>query len=291
MPKLNDPAAAQAALLAMYAEDMFDPAQNTLTPRLDPRAAGAWQIVGYITAENALFDTQAIGLGERVYFGFLARSINAPNAYVAVIRGTESTVEWLENLEGLLVPHPAGGLVEQGFYSIYKSMRYSPLPPDGALTVAAAAAGQDAAAGIGQAVPAAATVSVIGHSLGAVLATFLMLDLARVGAQKYAVNATLIASPRAGDKDFVSQVDHAVPNYQVYNYIWDIVPHVPPSLPLGLGFQSLPKASWIKSADAQAKIKNEPHCNHHAFCYAAMLDYTSVQGVINGYVKCILRKN
>ncbi len=287
---ISDPLSAQRALLAMYAEDMYNPAEaDALNPPLDPRASDSWRIVGYLTAANALFSAQTIQLGERVYFGFLANSIATPSQYVAVVRGTESAIEWLENLEGLLVPHPLAGQVEQGFFSIYQSLRYSAA---GAGTLARAQAEGDTAGavGIAAALPPNASLTVIGHSLGSALGTYLLCDLAQIAPRQFSLDACLIASPHAGDRTFVERVDHDAPLYKVYNYIFDIVPHVPPSLPLGFGFQPLPKATWITSNDAQARINNDLLCNHHAFCYAAMLDYASVAGVVNPYSKCILRK-
>jgi hypothetical protein len=38
----------------------------------------------------------------------------------------------------------------------------------------------------------------------------------------------------------------------------------------------LPKAVWITNNNRQARIKQDVLCNHHAYCYAAMLDFTSV---------------
>lgn len=290
MATISDPLSAQRALLAMYAEDMYNPAQaDALNPALDSRASGSWRIVGYLTAANALFSAQTIQLGERVYFGFLANSIDTPSQYVAVVRGTESAIEWLENLEGLLVPHPLAGQVEQGFFSIYQSLRYSAAGA-GMLARAQAEGDTAGAVGIAAALPPNASLTVIGHSLGSALGTYLLCDLAQIAPRQFSLDACLIASPHAGDRTFVERVDHDAPLYKVYNYIFDIVPHVPPSLPLGFGFQPLPKATWITSNDAQARINNDLLCNHHAFCYAAMLDYASVAGVVNPYSKCILRK-
>jgi hypothetical protein len=273
---LNDPVAAQRALLAMYAEDMFDPHPSHWNPTSAVLQAKGWNIVGYLTAANALLGAQKIQLGERVYYGFLAQSAARPSEFVAVIRGTEQFVEWLENCEGLLVPHPVKGKVEHGFFSIYDSMRYTKA------TAAAPNAGADprAADGIAGALPAGATVTVIGHSLGAAMGTYLMVDAAvKIGGN--AVSGSLFASPNTGDGEFVKYVDSKVATYSLYNYWADAVPRLPlriPFDPMELGFQPLPKATWITKNNRQARIDSNLQCNHHAYCYAAMLDFTSIAG-------------
>ena len=278
---ISDPIAAQRALLAMYAEDMYDTKHPTLAPALDARCAGKWTLLGHLTAKNALLGAQQLQLGTLVYFGFVAVSKTDANNVIAVVRGTEAPIEWLENFEGLLIDRPGVGWVEQGFDSIYRSMSYVPL---GAAAIAPAAAGIAATLGAGM------TVTVIGHSLGSALGSFLMLDLATVAHRAYRVEGGLFASPRAGGRDFVHRVDHAVDSYRVYNYMRDIVPHVPPSLPLPINFESLPQTVWIKAGDAQAVIKNDLTCNHHAYCYAAMLDFASVSATTVGNVPCVIAK-
>ena len=172
---LNDPQAAQYALLVMYAEDMYDALpdgrgnKNNLTPPIDQRVSANWTIVGFITAIDALADAQDIGLGTRFYYGFLAYSNTDNTKYVAVIRGTANASEWIEDVEFVpeLAPANMAGTVENGFFSIYASMLYSPI---------GSAAGQPIVAGIASAV-GSNQLTVLGHSLGSSLATYLTLDL------------------------------------------------------------------------------------------------------------------
>jgi triacylglycerol lipase len=269
---ISDPVAAKRALLAMYAEDMLGGQGARLAPPIDQRCAREWTLMGHLVAKNALFGAQELQLGSATYYGFVAVNKNDATNLVAVVRGTEAAVEWLENIEGLLIDRPHIGWVEQGFDSIYGSMTYVPFN-----AAPVAPAGASAAAAIAQTLPAGATVTVIGHSLGAALASYLMLDLATMPNRSYRVEGSLFACPRAGSRDFVRRVDDAVDAYRVYNYMRDLVPHVPPSLPLPINFESFPQTIWIKAADAQAVIKNDFACNHHAYCYAAMLDFDSVK--------------
>ncbi|WP_168170332.1 lipase family protein [Rhodanobacter sp. C03] len=281
---ISEPVAAKRALLAMYAEDMFDPQTATLAPVIDPRCAGEWRLLGHLIARNALFEGQKLQLGDATYYGFLAVNKSDATNVVAVVRGTETTVEWLENFEGLLIDRPSIGWVEQGFDSIYGSMTYVEL----GAAPAAAAATMSAASAIAATLPASVTVTVIGHSLGAALASYLMLDLASVPQRTYRVEGSLFACPRAGGRDFVQRVDDAVDAYRVYNYMRDLVPHVPPSLPLPINFESFSQTIWIKACDAQAIIQNDIVCNHHAYCYAAMLDFGSV--AVTPDTPCIVGK-
>ncbi|RDS83544.1 lipase family protein [Dyella monticola] len=279
---ISDPVAAKHALLAMYAEDMLG-GQGSLAPPIDPRCSGEWTLLGHLVAKNALLCGQKLQLGDAAYYGFVAVNKNDATNLIAVVRGTELAVEWLENFEGLLIDRPGIGWVEQGFDSIYGAMSYV------ALNAAPAAAAQaPAAAAIANVLPAGSTVTVIGHSLGAALASYLMLDLATVPQRSYRVEGSLFACPRAGSQDFVQRVDQAIDAYRVYNYMRDLVPHVPPSLPLPLNFESFPQTTWIQAADAQAVIKNDLECNHHAYCYAAMLDFASV--TISPTNLCILKQ-
>lgn len=243
---------AECALLAACAESMYTGPGN-LAPDIDSRIADRWTITSYITAKDAIFGAQAIGLGELVYYGFIAQS-KASSSCAMVIRGTESAVEWIENIEGILIPGLQKGMVEAGFWSIYNSMQYKITDENN--------------------LKDGAKLTIIGHSLGAALATYLMVDLVKL----YPVNGVLFASPRAGDGSFCNMVDKTVGtgNYESYAYIRDIVPHVPIGLPFGLGFQSLSNTKWITPFTSKAKIKNNPICNHDVLNYSAMLTGTAV---------------
>jgi len=93
-----------------------------------------------------------------------------------VIRGTDDFVEWVEDGEFPPIPYapqiplPARQtpiLVEQGFWTLYASMQL--ISPTGAALGALAPAITNTAGSTGM-------VTVVGHSLGAALATYLTLD-------------------------------------------------------------------------------------------------------------------
>lgn len=267
MPKLNDPQSAQYALLVMYAEDMYDDLaphnKVNQAPPIDPRVSANWNVVGFITAVDALADAQAIGLGTRFYYGFLACSKADNTQFVAVVRGTANPSEWIEDIEFIPKPAPANmaGMVENGFFSIYQSMKYTP---------AGSTAQQPVVDGIAAAV-GANSLTVLGHSLGSALATYLTLDLAVSGKFQNPVSACLFASPHPADTAFAQFFDQKVSTYKVFNYSRDIVPRVP----FALGYSALTKALEFAPEDANAVIECTLGGNHHAICYAAMIDYTA----------------
>jgi hypothetical protein len=282
---IDDPLAAQMALTVMRAEDMFQRLRQSmqmqkLDPPLDPAIASAYDLVGYLTASDALvefdpaFKRRIVKAAPfTVFYGFLARSKSNAHQYVAVIRGTGSVLEWLKDAQGVPVPHAAShGHVELGFDSIYRTMQYRAYS-DGQFSGTPV----DAAKGIAAAVPDG-KVTIVGHSLGSALATYLALDLATLGNMGDRVTTSLFASPHTGDVAFVHYFDEHVTTYTLYNYSLDVVPTVP----FAMGYSTLPRAIRFTPDDAQAVIRYDPllpyeinnlACQHHAVCYAAMLDF------------------
>ena len=259
MSNFSNQEAARMALLAMYAEDSYASAGGggqVARAAIDPRVALAgWDVVGLITARDALFVERRLGLGETVFYGFLARSVADTSQYRAVIRGTHGITAWVEDATFAPIDHPLGGKVEQGFYGIYSSMAY--VDADGIAVPVAAGVAREVKDN---------KVTVVGHSLGSALATYFALDLAISRNMGSHVSACLFASPRPGNLEFVNHFDQSVAAYDVFNYGLDLVPTVP-----GLfGYSSLPKTTKIRPN--LEMIRFSPDCNHHALCYAQLLD-------------------
>ena len=265
---ISDPIAAKQALLVMYAENMYDRLvdddKNNLSPPVDPKLAPDWDIVGFITAEDALADAQRIGIGTRFYYGFLAQSIANRNDFIVVIRGTANASEWIEDIEFLPVDAPTNmskhGHVENGFFSIYQTMRFSSVGDPTLYPVVDGIVGK-----VGS-----SRLTILGHSLGSALATYLSLDLA-LSAFSGNLAVCLFASPHAADRRFGADYDEKVSDYKVYNYSRDIVPKVP----MFFEYAALPRVCEFSADEAQAEIQNTLAGNHHVVCYAAMLDYTA----------------
>lgn len=262
---ITDTQAVPFGLLVMSAEDMYD---GSLNPAADARiAASGWTIIGYLTAQDAVFPSKSaprqtlrVNPAKRVFFGFLARNNADPTSHVAVVRGTDGLVEWIIDAEFVPIPHPrhAGVHVEQGFWNIYQTMSLAD-PATGLTTHQNAAEGVEELVGAG-------TVIVTGHSLGSALATYFAEDLAeRLGPR---VSACLFASPRTGDSAWANIFADNVKDYRLFNYILDIVTHVPL-----IPYVALPNATVIQPETAQAGIHLDIFCDHHVICYCAMIDY------------------
>lgn len=278
---ISEPEDARLGLLAAYALDMFPGAgSRILEPPPDPRLSPDWTLRGYLTACDALMSRRmALGFGGRAFYGFLAESAVRPGTFAVAIRGTADIVEWAIDAKFVQRSHPAGGSVESGFYGLFQSMRYR--PPGGP--------DEDVGPGIAKAVGKGA-LTVIGHSLGAPLATFVALDLAR----NYGPTprARLFASPRPGDQAFADAFAVHVPDAVGYAYERDEVPEVP----FGFGYLPLHCQRLITVQDSQAVIRDNPAAAHHLYCYLAALDYGltrlwSVPARDQSVIECILGPN
>jgi len=186
------------------------------------------QQAGYNFLETVYGDDLATDadphLGDVVTFGFLAVS-PATKELVAVIRGTDTLLEWLHDAAYLMVPSPIAGshgLTEDGFTAVYRSLRIGPGK--------GAAAAKDSIQSYLDA-RTAASVTVTGHSLGGALTTLLTLDVGLNTSCRTPTTYTY-ASPRTGDHAFAGCFNAAIASsYRIANR-QDLVPKLPPILPL-----------------------------------------------------------
>jgi len=213
-----------------------------------------WIIRNYFSAEDAIFRGKG---GSRVYYGFLAESKTNPGNFVAALRGTIDMIEWGENGEFVLRPHPVAGHIETGFFGIYQTLQLGNMP---------------ALAGICEQVGARGSLTIVGHSLGAAIGTYLAFDMASV--QGTRVRARLFASPHVGDAAFVAAFDSTLADYVSYAYELDVVPRVP----FGFGYCHLPKMAWLNPKNTAARIKFDLRCHHSMVSYVSMLDYGAYTG-------------
>jgi hypothetical protein len=180
--------------------------------------------------------------GETVTYGFLASS--GAGELVAVIRGTDTLLEWLHDFSFLFVPNPihaGGGLTEDGFTAIYRSLRAGADPNSpAAISAITTLVGAD---GI-------SSVTITGHSLGAAIATLLALDVglnSGIGGQ--ATTSYTFASPKVGELFFHHTYDSVVPDtYRIYNRP-DLVPQAPlfPYEHVGNGLELVPPFNSINA--------------------------------------------
>lgn len=263
-------------LLVMHAMD-YHRARNSPPAPFQPAAAPpSGQIVGYLYGKDTLVPDHVGGplqmLDVTTCYGII---VHRDNELVVAIRGTDGILEWIEDAEFLHkaycpknpIPAAIDATVEQGFWGIYETLEFA--DQDGKVVGSAT----EIIAQLGQTVDG---VVVAGHSLGAPLATYLTLDLARSDLGDK-VRGCYFASPHPGNAAFGTFFHDNVANYVVYNYVMDIVPRVPPTL---LGYQSLPNRRVITPTAAKADVTFDVGCNHHVVCYLAMLDFTAMQAAL-----------
>lgn len=156
--------------------------------------------------------------GQTVTYGFLGRS--ARRELVVAIRGTDTILEWIHDAAFLLVPDPipaGGGMTEDGFTTIYESLRvgqstHAPTPIE-------AIQSEVKAGGIER-------IVVAGHSLGAALATLLGLDVGLNSGVKDREVYTF-ASPRVGNHHFKLSYEAVMSQtFRIHNRP-DLVPKLP----------------------------------------------------------------
>jgi hypothetical protein len=170
---------AQGARIAAAVEAAYT--DGALYPEFPEPLATDFDLIDYLTARDAVLGMRD-SFDEQVFYGFLARSKADPKQYIVAIRGTETTREWVIDAEAVLVNH-----VHIGFFSLYSSMRFR---------------GAAAVAGLVAETPEDATVTFIGHSLGAPLACYGMNDM--IGQRD--CYGMFYAMPKPGDAVFASAV-------------------------------------------------------------------------------------
>jgi hypothetical protein len=304
--------ASHMALYAADAECLFDTldkGDHHGNPSLPPAPCAApfalitgdaWEAVVQLRADDDLrllqFLKRRFGVTQNnFYYGFLLRRRTggddyfAPGDYLAIVRGTAEPVEWVLDATATPElfsprPHKLTGLVPSGFYSIYESMSARDMNGkelgDAATVIGNIANGDNK------------PLTVVGHSLGSTLATYLTLDLAsEIHDPANHLDAYMIASPNPGDVVFAKKVRERVPNYNVVNWERDLVPRVPPPPFIALLNGSPTQNAFQLKASAVLAGSiphNEPKCNHHAVCYALMLDQNnSVAAALTGRFGCV----
>lgn len=224
-------------------------------------------------------------------YGYLARQ-HSDGRLAAALRGTDGLVEWLEDGQFAAIAYspaakpsfgPPEARVEQGFWDIFSSMSLRGL--DGLSVNGTVVDGILPLLGVQD-----AAITVVGHSLGSALGTYLAMELA-LRAPRGSVQACLFASPRTGNRTFVQAFDQTVAEYRLFNYLLDMVPRIP----FGPDYEPLPRRTVIQPSTAEANIRMNLACNHHVICYCAMLDYEGTMAMVRsppageeGSAMCVL---
>lgn len=264
MSRLDD---ARLALLALYAEDAYDALgrpSNQVRP--DGRLSPDWRVLGSLVGQDTVFPLKSLArLGaERVWYGWLLQRSKDHDEYAVVIRGTSGMLEWLSDGRFLLERAPTGR-VEAGFHATYASLALVTEYPEAAVQSALI---DDLAAIIDT-----GRVTVIGHSLGGAMATYLAYELAgRLGSR---VSARIFASPKPGDRRYVERVEQHVKDIASYRYAADIVPDLPLRIPFIYPYTNLPCTETLAfdpSVGRDVKEKAQGLvCDHHLLTYVKQL--------------------
>jgi Lipase (class 3) len=242
----------QYAVPALYAETTFDLSPTVQEPPLHPWLTRSYALCFYVLGTDALW-RQSLELGTRqVFYGWLLQSLTMTGSFQLVLRGTSGAIEWAEDAEGRQRAHPLAGRVEDGFYGVYAS-----------LVARAPGSGRDA--------PLVASLAkivrngrctVVGHSLGAAVATMASVDVSQALLQgRTALRA--FASPHPGDPVFCQLAATHTPDQRAYIHEPDLVPRVPVSIPLIGEYGSLPSPVTLVAGG----IQDDPFHNHHLVSY------------------------
>jgi Lipase (class 3) len=258
---LDSKEAAQIANFVQFAYKMF--ASGGLTPAPDPGIAAA----GF----DLLFHLDALDFDQKRFYGYVAGSKTNPGDIVIAIRGTEDPREWLLDFIALPVPFtpaPDAGFVALGFLSIFDTFEF--IDSAGVSMSLANALTQVAAS------TPIRSLTVIGHSLGAALATLTAADIGinNLGGAGNAVTLYTFASPRVGLIDFAASFNNAVnASFRIWNAL-DIVPEVPtfPYIHVsGLG------DAIVQTEQQLSKLLVTPACEHDLKSYQWLLDPANFQ--------------
>ena len=249
----------QAYSLGVFVENayqMFGASPGSLTPPVLPTIfPPTFELVLYLTAVD-----QILGETERKFFGFVAKSQEGPFDCVVAIRGTENLIEWLIDAEfrpTRFSPVPQAGDVEDGFFSIYRTL--SGILPNGQPVDVREFIAESAGTG---------SLAIAGHSLGAALAILLALDVA-VNHPVQRLTLYTLAAPRVGGGDFKTCFNQHVPqSYRVYNEP-DVVPKLPPL------YQQLDTGEEIDSKNL-ISVKHSLACYHELVTYLYVLNQQSM---------------
>src|SRR5579872_393568 len=203
--------------------------------------------------------------GDVVTFGFLA--VSDSKELVAVIRVTDTILEWLHDASFLMVPSTipgSHGFTEDGFIAVYRSLRTG--------QANGTPAAKDAIKGYLDA-GAATSITITGHSLGGALATFLTIDVALNTSYHTPISYTY-ASPRSGDHLFAGSYNAAVPaTYRVTNR-QDLVPKLPPIVPMPYEHVK----TQFELNPPPNKIKSTIPCMHHLTTYLWLMSQLAGAG-------------
>ncbi|MFZ0419371.1 MAG: lipase family protein [Candidatus Sulfotelmatobacter sp.] len=291
---LDKPQAFFSGQFVQAAYNMFrrDPLQLKPEPQAGDIPEG-WELGAWIHMSDFI-----LNLKEPEFYGIVCRKADDADTRIIAIRGTEGAIEWIDDAAALPTPFrqvPDTGRVASGFDKIYSSLKVvkRKLAEDRALTAAAPdspaaqetfggsfaeqldqlASSRELARGrrrsMAEARPPRPMV-VTGHSLGSALATLFVMENA--SKHKFDINTSCtFASPRVGTLEFARAFDLLpINSWRIVNTL-DVVPKLPPHIPVVLEYDHVDTGYPFKSSDF---AKNSLVCWHAMETYLHWLDAT-----------------
>jgi predicted lipase len=264
---------------------------------LRPEPAGipdGWELGAWIHMSDFI-----LTLKEPEFYGIVCRSIDNPDSRIVAIRGTEGAIEWIDDSAAIPTPFrqaPSTGRVAGGFDKIYSSLKVVKrmLAEDRALAAAAPglpapaetfdgsfaeqldqlAKSRELARGVRKSADEARPprpMVVTGHSLGAALATLFVME--NDSKRRFDITTSCtFASPRVGNLEFARAFDLLpIDSWRIVNTL-DIVPKLPPHIPVVLEYDHVDTAYPFTSSDF---AKNSLVCWHAMETYLHWLDGSS----------------
>ena len=275
---------------AAYTMFRRDPSQLRPEPQPGDIPEG-WELGAWIHMSDFILNDK-----EPEFYGVVCREAANPDSRIIAIRGTEGAIEWIDDAAALprsFRQVPGTGRVASGFDKIYSSLKVVKRKLAEDRTVAAIApdspAAQETFGGsfadqldqlaisrelargkrrtAAEARPPRPMV-VTGHSLGSALATLFVME--NDSKKKFDITTSCtFASPRVGNLEFARAFDQLpINSWRIVNTL-DVVPKLPPHIPLLLEYDHVDTAYPFKSSDF---AKNSLVCWHAMETYLHWLD-------------------
>lgn len=282
-PANFDPAeAVRYGLLVGMAYEMYESDRSNPTPPVPSAFPSAYNLTHWVQMKDFVIED-----GSWTFYGFIAQTAADESKWVLAIRGTDNNTElWDDLVSGISESWDGAGKIGAGFKRIYESLRVVPPPPElvsaakPALAMAEAKSTESFADQVANAVlPVAArsehlgaplseqktkAVEVVGHSLGAALATlYVMQNAAKQRVQT--PRLLTFASPFVGDRTFKKAFDDLdLVSWRVVNKP-DLVPKLPPFI-----FEHV---NTLLTYDSGAGVRETIECRHSLATYLHLLDH------------------
>jgi hypothetical protein len=281
---LDKPTASFYGQFVQAAYDMFNHPRSPDPLRPEPSGLPpTYELGAWIHMSDFFLD-----IVEPKFYGIVAHCVDNTNSRIIAIRGTEGAIEWLDDAAALPVPFrqvPSAGHVAQGFDKIYSTLKVvkRPLSEESARAESIAAEtfsgsfadqleqlaiSREADRGPGppsaerRARPQRPTI-VVGHSLGAALATLFVME--NDAKDKFDITTLCtFASPRVGNMEFVHRFNQLpIDSWRIVN-TRDIVPKLPPHVPILLDYGHV---------DVEYSFTSSKFAKNNLLCWHAMETY------------------